>query len=731
MTQPTCCRNGKRMFVVCVISFFGFWPGFLGAAEKTNDDVAATATLKKLSLEQLMSIEVREVATLTQTKQRLIPATVNTMDARTIQESGARDLNELLDIGTTDGQVILHHSHVDHFGMRGIISDREDKYLLRVNGQVMNQRMYVGADAERYLPLLGDLRKVSVVYGPGSATYGAGALAGVINLETYNGLTFQGADAQFRQGFLNEMSIGEVRFGHSFSKDSGLFLYYGVADRRGADSDYVFGKSFVTPNPASADVVAGQPVAFPVNRLNGAAYGDLLHKAHISYVNGPFEVWARYTEGGVHLRPERSVLSATTNQIDETLGFVSFDRQFTFVTAYKRDLSPTFNLDAQLSYTYHLNTYDRSAPGVTNIPSVYSLIPLDREENVIRGRLIGNWKPLEAHALALGVEYSHNLYHGRTSNDERVPLDSWATETVSFMAEHQWTINEQWTSFLSGRVDKDSYSDWLFSPRAALVFTPGEKDTWKLIGARAMRRSGDAELRRIYVTSGQKGQEETMYSLELRYDRQPDARWRLGMGTYIEDYYAIGIVQQFGEPAYSTSAGQFLIFGLEPEISWSNRQTRVTLSHAYTQLLDARRAQPGQGISAMAYGYGDSLANWADHVTKLTVIHEFTKQWSASTSLRVYWGLPGAEDLAHWNNSLATPYNLALTDPGYDKAFGPNVYWNAGLEFRPNKHLTIRADLFNIVGWFDETLSKRNYILRGSEYSVEAPSVMLSARLTY
>lgn len=727
MRMSYCRRDGKwtgGLYAILLFASVG-----VVSAENTNGTTAAQ--LKKLSLEQLMQVEVREVATLTRTTKRLLPATTTTIDANTIEESGARDLNELLDIYSLDGQVILHHSHVDHFGMRGIISDREDKYLLRVNGQVMNQRMYAGVDAERYLPLLGDLRKVTVVYGPGSATYGAGALAGVINLETYNGLTFQGADAHFRQGFLNEMTVGEVRYGHQFNKDSGLFLYYGVADRKGADSDYVFGKSFTTPNPGSPDVVAGQPVGFPVNRLNGAAYGDLLHKAHVSYVNGPIELWARYTEGGVKLRPERSVLSVTTNLVDDTLGFASFDRQFTFVTAYKRDLSPTFNLDAQLSYDYNLNIYDRSAAGVTNVPSIYSLVPLDREENVIRGRVIGNWRLHEQHALALGVEYSHEMYHGRTANDQRIPVDSWATDTISFMAEHQWTINDRWTSFLSARVDKHSYSDWLFSPRAAVVFTPSEQDTWKLIGARAMRRSGDAELRRIYVTSGKNGDEETMYSMELRYDRQHDDHWRFGIGAYIEDYYAIGIVQQFGQAAYSTSVGQFLIFGLEPEISWTNAQTRVTLSHAYTQLLDARRAQAGQGISAMAYGYGNSLANWADHVTKLTVVHDFSKQWSASSSLRVYWGLPGAEDLAHWNNAQPTPYNLALTDPGYDKAFGPNIYWNAGLEFRPNKHLTVRADLFNIVGWFDAPLSKRNYILRGSEYSVEAPSAMLSARLAF
>jgi len=666
--------------------------------------------LKRLSLEELMNVEVREEATLTRTADRLIPAAVTTMDANAIQKSGARDLNELLDISTADGQVILHHSHVDHFGMRGIISDREDKYLLRVNGQVMNQRMYVGVDAERSMPLLGDLRKVTVVYGPGSATYGAGALAGVINLETYNGLTFKGADVTFRQGFLDEMTTGEVRYGHQFDKDSGLFIYYGVADRNGADSDYVVGRSI----PARG-IVAGDPVPYPVSGLGAEAYGHLMQKAHVSYVNGPFEVWGRFTEGGMKLRPQRTTLATPGVVIDDGLGFTSYDRQYTLVATCKQDLSETFNLDAQLSYDNNLNIYDRNPP------------LLERSENEIHGRVIGNWKPNDQHAVALGIEYAHDMFHGATANNNPPPTDDWATDTISVMAEHQWTLSDQWTTFLSARMDKHTYSEYLLSPRVAVVFTPTKEDTFKFIAADAVRRSGDAELRRIYTTTGVISESEKLASLELRYERQHDEHWRFAVGTYVEAYSAIGIVQA-ATVASSNTAGEFLILGVEPEISWTDKQTHVTLSHAFTRLLDARKATPGESISAMPFGYGNSLASWADNLTKLTVTHDFTEQWSASSSLRVYWGFPGAEDLAAWNATQPAPFDMALTDPGYTKAFGPNVYWNAGVQYQFNKHLTLRADAYNMVGWMDDILSKRNYIVRGSEYSVQAPAVMFSAR---
>ncbi|OHE82900.1 MAG: hypothetical protein A2107_06020 [Verrucomicrobia bacterium GWF2_62_7] len=688
-------------------------PAVSGKTEKGG------AALKKLSLEELMNVQVREEATLTRTADRLIPATITTLDADAIQKSGARDLNELLDISTADGQVILHHSHVDHFGMRGIISDREDKYLLRVNGQVMNQRMYVGVDAERSLPLLGDLRKVSVVYGPGSATYGAGALAGVINLETYNGMTFKGADVTMRQGFLDEMTTGEVRYGYQFDKDSGLFIYYGVADRNGADSDYVVGRSIPTRG-----IAAGEPVPYPVSRLGAQAYGHLEQKAHVSYVNGPFEVWGRFTEGGMKLRPQRTTMAAAGAVIDDRLGFTSYDRQYTLVATCKQDISETFNLDAQLSYENNLNIYDRNPP------------MLERSENEIHSRVIGNWKPNDQHAVALGFEYAHNIFNGPLANAATSPVENWETDTFSAMVEHQWTLSDQWTTFLSARMDKHTYSEYLLSPRVAVVFTPTREDTFKFIAANAVRRSGDTELRRVIRSSGLKAEPETLGSMELRYDRQHDEHWRFGLGFYVEAYKAIGILQQTGQPAYSGSNGEFLILGVEPEISWTNQQTHVTLSHSFTKLMDARKAAPGQGISAMPYGYGDSLANWAENLTKLTVTHDFTEQWSASSSLRVYWGFPGAEDLAEWNAAegplynlpAAVPYDMALIDPGYNKAFGPSVFWNVGVQYQPNKHLTLRADTYNMIGWMDGALGKRNYIVRGSEYSVQAPAVVLSAR---
>lgn len=677
------------------------------------------ATLANLSFEDLSRIEVYS-GTLTATPSRLIPAWTTSLDELTIQRSGARALNELLEIHAPNTQLLAHISLQDHFGIRGIISDRDDKYLLRLNGRVMNNHFLFGAENERDLPLLGDFREVTLVHGPGSATYGAGALAGVLNLETHTGLTFQGADAQFRQGWRDRFSAGEVRFGHRLSDQSGLFFYAGVADQPGADpgaAPYVFGKSFAMRGEIP-DVVAGQPTPFAVVNLHDQGQHPRL-KFHGSLVQGPLEIWARFTQTGGVMRPIRTVLQRL-DTLDPPPFRGGESRQFTLATRYRQELRPTLQLDLSGSYDWYRHDY--------HLPDLYPS-PLERDEHEVYASALLTWSPTGEQSLAAGWDYSHEWFDGPRISVPAIP-DTWQTDTLSFLLEHQIRWNDVWTTFLSGRADKQTYTDWLLSPRLAVTATPTAEDTFKLIAAQATRRNGDGELREEHVLSGTKGDTESLRSLEARYDRQVGENLQLGLGAFAQRSEAIG---------YDTAAersiaiGVFQIWGLEAVLSWRSADTRLMLSHGFTRLLSADLAHPEtiQGISAAPYGFGSDLANWSNHLTKVAVIQELGERWSASTSLRVYWGFPGMEDLANWNATQAPPRNLALADPGYDDPYGPSVFWNAGLEFRPTRSLLLRLDAFNILGWVDQTLNKRLILYRGSDYSAEAAALSFLVRWTY
>jgi hypothetical protein len=120
-------------------------------------------------------------------------------------------------------------------------------------------------------------------------------------------------------------------------------------------------------------------------------------------------------------------------------------------------------------------------------------------------------------------------------------------------------------------------------------------------------------------------------------------------------------------------------------------------------------------------------------VTKLALQQDLNNIWSLSASVRVYWGLEGGEDLAEFHNSKSpgTIGLLPLTDPGHDDPFDPSVFVNVGVECRPKENIELRWDAFNILGWFDDTLNKRNYLVRSSAYRSEAPAFSLSAKVRF
>ena len=191
--------------------------------------------LTEMSIEDLMNVEVASTATLTDTKPRLVPAAMTTITDEQIKASGARSLFELLDIYVPNLQVIRHHWESDHMGLRGIINDRDDKYLLLVNGRNMNEHTHFGALSERDMVLLSDIHHIDIVRGPGSALYGPGAISMVINIVTYNAETFQGTEVTTRLGAIEEFYSGEVKHGQKFDdNDGGVFVYAGIGKYVGA-----------------------------------------------------------------------------------------------------------------------------------------------------------------------------------------------------------------------------------------------------------------------------------------------------------------------------------------------------------------------------------------------------------------------------------------------------------------------------------------------------------------
>ncbi|HOQ03999.1 MAG TPA: TonB-dependent receptor [Anaerohalosphaeraceae bacterium] len=751
--------------------------GFLDAAEPAE---LTPDNFFDMSLEQLMEVRLDSVASLTKSSPRLVPASVTTITQEDIAASGARSLFELLDIYVPNLQWLRNTWEPDNLGLRGIISDRDDKYLLTVNGKVMNDRMHYGAISERDLVLLKDIHHIDIIRGPGSALYGPGAVSMVINIVTHSGLTFEGTDVTFRSGAVEEFYSTEIRHGRRFAdRDGGLFTYVGIGKYNGADkydapvhygfdfpttSDFGWNESPGAPYLPGDGTAAGEAMT----RINmpadqAAARGLPPIKLFAQYDEGNWTYWLRYTRGGQQFPWTTGALARVpygwTDYIRSRMtgnwlpifppdwsgdwgdpGIIWYPeyeassaleqnfyqyQQLTGYVGYETNLSE--QTDLSLAFSYDLFDYRRRTVNWFN--EVY-------REDEYYGRAMIRHSFNDSHRAALGVEVSHHELgrkaHGYPDMDftddamanAGVPMNRWSTNLYSLFGEYQWTISEQWTAFFGGRIDDHTYSSRLFSPRASLIYAPTKRDVYKLLWARSVRTNFEEEMRANALVNLPDGDPEILDNVELRYERAQSENLDLAASLFW--HYNLELISYSAAAGAAVPVGTQRNWGFELEASYHTEATRFTLSHGFTKLYDFSLS-PGQTtiITSQAYGYGDDGALWSNHVTKLTFQHKLSEQWSADGSMRIYWGFGGLKDFDEYQLSQNEYYPI---DPDWKRGYRGNYYLNLGLQYRPNQNLTFRVDGMNLLGIFDKDLNKRNYGASGA-FRSHAPSIGVS--MTY
>src|SRR4029077_16711162 len=92
--------------------------------------------LQGLDLEQLLKMNVG-VGNLTKSNALTTPASVTTITEEDIRLTPARNIMDLLEVYVPGSSFVIHSEGL-HPGIRGIISDRNYKFLLLVDGKVMN-----------------------------------------------------------------------------------------------------------------------------------------------------------------------------------------------------------------------------------------------------------------------------------------------------------------------------------------------------------------------------------------------------------------------------------------------------------------------------------------------------------------------------------------------------------------------------------------------------------------
>ncbi len=149
--------------------------------------------LFNLSLKEILKLRASRTISLNQTQRYKLLATTTHINAKTIDHSGARNLDELFEMYVPNLQIIRRMNNgATRAGTRGILSGREDKYLILVNGRELNHKGAFGALTEQDLPMLGDIHHIDVIRGASSVTHGPGAVSHLVSIATHNAQTAPG-----------------------------------------------------------------------------------------------------------------------------------------------------------------------------------------------------------------------------------------------------------------------------------------------------------------------------------------------------------------------------------------------------------------------------------------------------------------------------------------------------------------------------------------------------------
>jgi len=483
--------------------------------------------LGEMSLEQLMELKVSTVygASLYAQSTSEAPSSVTIVTAEEIKRYGWRTLADVLravrSFWITDDRVY------SYAGVRGLQrpGDYNGRVLVLLDGHSTNENLYGGAsfgnDAVVDLALVD---RIEIIRGPGSSIYGTGAFFGVINLITRTGSEIGAVELQGEAGSLETLK-GRLTWGRRFGNGADLVLSGTLYDSAGEEEVYL---------PAYDDPSTNGGIA---EDADGEGAGSLF----LRLSRGGFTLEGAYVdrEHTVPVAPWGTVFNTDQTAVEDVRSYLEL--------RYGGKLSERTDLYARVyydDYRYRGNyLYDYAEEGEPPLPTV------NRDEGD------GQWWGGESHAvvaagahtLTLGGEYVRHLRQdqqnydldpatGATDPDATYLDDARDSWNWGLFLQDEWALGERVRLTLGARYDRYETFGGTLNPRAALVWSPRETTTLKLLYGTAFRAPNAYE-QYYAVTGGQYKQNpdlepEEIATYELVVEQLLGPVWRLTAGIF-------------------------------------------------------------------------------------------------------------------------------------------------------------------------------------------------------
>lgn len=654
-----------------------------------------------LSFEELLSTKV-QIGSLLYMSNKDKPASVTIINHEDIKLTPHRNIYDLIET-YVPGAFFMNHYDAPTLGIRGLMSDRNNKVLLLVNGRIANERARSGAVSELQNWDLSDIESIEIIRGPGSVTYGPGAIAGVINIVTKTIASNDASDVKFNYISQYDSKGIALKYSKELTNDLKMFSYASFQQTNG----YLPEKAYDIMYNDWLNGLSNNKLEFQDYMAD--YFGIPQKKFHLDFeYKNNWRLWLRYSgmgstsNGAVRKSPYQIGLDSNNYAVLNDLKnpTQTFHDHYYINLQHENELSTNWSYTASLGWDLENNKRtqgwyqmwrDNDAPSeqvynelidhgsLRNLYNNYSEsesyinltftgklsdnlrmangvnlsyhkwgAPLFEDDNMIRmgdrsNIISGVNSPVYGSSAFFGVDSANSIFVG----------NGWSTLLYSLFTEVEYTPLESVKVLLSARMDKDSYSDYLLSPRLALIWNMDQSNTLKLITQQSNRLNTSEELF-LENLNGNISTPEKLNTVELIYSSVLPENWHIESTVFYND---IDIVS-WSDPIRTTrKTGYLSLIGAEIEAKYNSKVFTFGANHSYTKMLawDLSKGVTSAGISYSNYlmtfsgnstiGVGNSLNNWADNSTKLFAnLYFFDRDLVIHFNTRVLWGFKGALD---------------------------------------------------------------------------------------
>lgn len=195
------------------------------------NDTSTSEALKKMSVEELLQLEVTSVSG---SEERLggAAAAIAAVTRDTILRSGATSLPDALRL-VPGLHVARRGSSIWAISSRGFSGVTSEKLLVLSDTRSIYTPLFSGVQWDVQDFVLEDIDRVEVIRGPGATLWGSNAVTGVINITTRSARDTQGLYLQAGGGD-EDRAIASARYGGRFSEDVHYRVFGQYSERDGS-----------------------------------------------------------------------------------------------------------------------------------------------------------------------------------------------------------------------------------------------------------------------------------------------------------------------------------------------------------------------------------------------------------------------------------------------------------------------------------------------------------------